>query len=259
MDLAVANGSAGTASIFPGTATGFGTRIDYFGIAAHPVATVTGDVDGDGQSDLIVAGGDSSFLAILRSGAGTTTATMLERFDASPVANAVELVWDVGDPSQVASVTIERALDSNGPWRPVAAEPRNDGDAMRALDRDVEPATTYFYRLVMAFVDGGHYVSSAVSVQTRGDDAVSGIIALEPNPVRDAPTIRYAIARAGRVRLDVTDVAGRVVATLVDAFESGGGHTATWHASGRTAAGVYFVRLRAPGGSNTVRRFAIVP
>jgi flagellar hook assembly protein FlgD len=54
------------------------------------------------------------------------------------------------------------------------------------------------------------------------------------------------------VRLDIVDVSGRQVITVVDAHVGAGPSEWTWNgldASGaRTAAGVYFARLRTPAG-----------
>ena len=72
-----------------------------------------------------------------------------------------------------------------------------------------------------------------------------------PNPFNPQTTIAYSVPRAGRVTLQVFDVAGRLVATLFDGDRAAGRHTASW--GGRDAAGVavgsgvYFVRLEAGG------------
>ncbi len=64
-------------------------------------------------------------------------------------------------------------------------------------------------------------------------------------------TVRYAVPVAGHVSLKVTDLAGRVVATLQNGTLSAGRYEATWNGSDangrRLAGGVYFYRLEAPG------------
>jgi flagellar basal-body rod modification protein FlgD len=61
----------------------------------------------------------------------------------------------------------------------------------------------------------------------------------------------FALPRAGRVRLDVVDVQGRHVRTLVDGDRAAGTYRAAWDGrdgNGRAVpAGVYFVRLDAAG------------
>jgi len=57
-------------------------------------------------------------------------------------------------------------------------------------------------------------------------------------------TIRYALYKAGAVRVEVFDLAGRKVATLVNARQQPGFRTIQWNAA-RFAGGVYFCRLQA--------------
>jgi hypothetical protein len=76
-----------------------------------------------------------------------------------------------------------------------------------------------------------------------------------PNPFRAAARIRFGLPAPGRARLDIFDVVGRRVVTLVDEDLSAGYHTEIWDGrdSGgiRTAAGVYFYRFTTPAGSLT--------
>jgi hypothetical protein len=76
-----------------------------------------------------------------------------------------------------------------------------------------------------------------------------------PNPVRDATTLRFSLARAGEVELSVFDVAGRRVAELHRGSLAAGGHALPWSPSG-LAGGVYLVRLRTADGVFS-RRVAI--
>jgi PKD repeat protein len=64
-----------------------------------------------------------------------------------------------------------------------------------------------------------------------------------PNPFNPATSIEYVTAGPSHVRLEIFDVLGRRVATLVDGPESGGKHSVSWDAS-RNASGVYYYRLR---------------
>ncbi len=73
-----------------------------------------------------------------------------------------------------------------------------------------------------------------------------------PNPFREEGTIcEYALPSKGPVKLDVLDVRGRLVRTLVDAPRDAGVHRVGWNGTdsgGRSVAnGVYFLRLVAGG------------
>jgi hypothetical protein len=73
-----------------------------------------------------------------------------------------------------------------------------------------------------------------------------------PNPFNPQTTIQYDVpADAGRVRLDVFGVNGRLVRTLVDREETPGRKSVEWSGrdnQGRSVpSGIYFYALQAPG------------
>ena len=69
-----------------------------------------------------------------------------------------------------------------------------------------------------------------------------------PNPFGDHTTIGYQVGKRQSVRIDVYDLLGRHVTTLVDAEKAAGAHEVVWDgrdAAGRqTASGVYVYRMR---------------
>lgn len=89
------------------------------------------------------------------------------------------------------------------------------------------------------------------------DPTAWGLHPSRPNPFNPSTAIPFDLPAAGRVRLAVYDVRGRLVRTLVDASLPEGAHQAAWDGrdtAGRAAvAGVYFARLEAGGGVETVR------
>ena len=68
-----------------------------------------------------------------------------------------------------------------------------------------------------------------------------------PNPFNPSTTIRYALPEAQVVRVEIYDVEGRLIRSLVNRFESDGMHFVPWQGrdnAGRTvASGIYFVRI----------------
>ena len=65
-----------------------------------------------------------------------------------------------------------------------------------------------------------------------------------PNPFVGQTTISFTLPADSRVSLQVFDVTGRVVATLIDGRRGPGPHRAQWDASA-SPSGLYFCRLRA--------------
>ena len=80
--------------------------------------------------------------------------------------------------------------------------------------------------------------------------AVDFLATPSPNPSRGLATIRFGLARAGEVHLELFDLAGRRVQTLISSDLAPGPHAATWNGRDRQGNhvrnGVYFVRLTTP-------------
>jgi len=70
-----------------------------------------------------------------------------------------------------------------------------------------------------------------------------------PNPFNPTATIRFEIARPEHVRLNVYDIRGRLVRTLVDELRQANSYQVVWdgtdNSGGAVASGVYFYRMTA--------------
>lgn len=77
------------------------------------------------------------------------------------------------------------------------------------------------------------------------------LAAPSPNPFRERTVLRYELSGAGRARMRVYDVSGRLVRTLVDGWQASGPHAIAWDGldgDARPAApGLYFCRLESAG------------
>ena len=90
-------------------------------------------------------------------------------------------------------------------------------------------------------------------LKTDGSDPMpakgKGIQRVFPNPFNPSVTIEYALDHPARVSLKIHDLAGRLVATLVDEYQipQGGNLSAVWDGNnsqgGRSSSGLYFWRL----------------
>ncbi|HEX9933801.1 MAG TPA: T9SS type A sorting domain-containing protein [bacterium] len=98
----------------------------------------------------------------------------------------------------------------------------------------------------------------ATSVK-RIDAAPTGFLLKQnyPNPFNPSTTIRYSLARDGRVTVSVYDAIGHKKAVLVDAHQSAGSYEASWNglaADGSVLpSGMYFYRIETSGFSKTMR------
>ncbi len=82
-----------------------------------------------------------------------------------------------------------------------------------------------------------------------------------PNPFRGSTAIQYSLPQSGHVTINIYNVAGQKVKTLVDASENAGSHEITW--DGRNdrnetvSQGIYFYSIRA-GENNATRRMILM-
>lgn len=61
-----------------------------------------------------------------------------------------------------------------------------------------------------------------------------------PNPFNPSTTISYAVAREGRVRIEIFDLRGQKIATLLDEVTPAGWYTVTWN--GKSDRGIPWLR-----------------
>jgi hypothetical protein len=77
-----------------------------------------------------------------------------------------------------------------------------------------------------------------------------------PNPFNPSTVIPFQLATASEAKIQVFDMLGRNVATLVDEFITAGNHTVRFDGSGLSS-GIYMIRLTVPGSQQT-RSVALV-
>lgn len=155
---------------------------------------------------------------------------------------------------------------NGGPWRTTAMVPLGPPDQFAfSLPNVVGGAVVDYW---LEAVDGGGHAttwpqggaaapitftvwpgtSPVADAPARGAAWLAGNA---PNPFNPRTTINFGLAAPGRARLDIFDVRGRLVRTLLDADLAAGDHAVTWDGcddQGRGAAsGSYFCRLAAGG------------
>jgi len=77
-----------------------------------------------------------------------------------------------------------------------------------------------------------------------------------PNPFNASTTIGFALSRAGNIRLEIYDILGREIATLLDDFTQPGEYQITFDAS-KYPSGVYYYRLQADS-QNRIRKMILL-
>jgi hypothetical protein len=104
-------------------------------------------------------------------------------------------------------------------------------------------------------------VNGALVGVEGGLPAVFALAQNAPNPFNPVTMIRFALPAPADVRLDVFDVTGRVVRTLIAGRRAAGVHAATWDGrddrGSHSASGIYFYRLVTPENT-AVRKMAML-
>ena len=94
-------------------------------------------------------------------------------------------------------------------------------------------------------------ISSKVSVNDAAPAAFA-VAQNSPNPFNPTTTISFTLAKAGKTTVDVYNVAGQKVDTLVNSTLNAGSHSVAWNAS-KFSAGVYFYTVKSGDFSKTMK------
>jgi hypothetical protein len=113
------------------------------------------------------------------------------------------------------------------------------------LDRTVETGKEYAYKLQSVDLNGAlhHYDLIAFA---SGKPLSYRLEQNYPNPFNPNTTIRYQLPKASQVKLEIFDMIGKKVSTLLYAKQEAGEYLHTLRASNFSlSSGVYFYRLQA--------------
>ena len=136
-------------------------------------------------------------------------------------------------------------------------------DAHSYVVTDVpETPGRYYYRLTEIDLNGTLHLFDPVVIDALTATPLASaplrtsLIQNYPNPFNPTTTITYQLSNAGRASLQVFDMVGRRVATLLEGEENAGKHDIRFDGSS-LASGTYFYKLRA-GNFVDVKRFVLV-
>jgi len=138
-------------------------------------------------------------------------------------------------------------LDTDTPFDGIYCDNQQTGGPKYDLNAEkIDPGIHYTGHDTISGV-----ISSAVSVEDEAPAAFS-VAQNSPNPFNPTTTISFSLADAGNVTVEVYNIAGQKVDTLIDNFVEAGSHSVVWDASDLSA-GVYFYTVKSQGLSRTMK------
>jgi hypothetical protein len=110
---------------------------------------------------------------------------------------------------------------------------------------------------------GLNQITNPVSVRIQTRPEAYALNDNYPNPFNPETTIKYQLPDAGQVRLEVYNMLGQVVKTLVDnQFQNAGRYTLQWDATNNSgqplSSGVYFYRIIAGGEFQSYKKMLLL-
>ncbi len=181
----------------------------------------------------------------------------LVSFTATADNGNVQLSWATATEMNNQGFEVQRK-SSNGEYENVAFVDgygtTTETQVYSFVDREV-PEGVYSYRLKQIDYDGSFEYSNEVTVEV--------ITPLEftleqnyPNPFNPSTVIDYSVAQDGFVSLEVYNLLGETVATLVNGIQKAGKYQVTFDASELTS-GIYIYNLKS-GSFNSVKKMILM-
>jgi hypothetical protein len=175
----------------------------------------------------------------------------LATFEAVPGDGKVTLNWSTASETNNDHFDIARRTSQGGDWTKIGEEPGTGSTATEShysfVDENVTNGVTYDYQLTAVDFNGDREVQSSIASATPSSDAVIvtdyALYACYPNPFNAVTEIRYDVYENGHVRLEIFDLLGRKVASLVDFEQSPNRYAVRFDAS-NLPTGVYLYRLQ---------------
>ncbi len=195
-----------------------------------------------------------------------TVPTGFTTFSVTWNAPLARLHWSVNSEMSVSRYIVERGM--GGIFTEVGfLQAAGNADSIQHYEYvDTPPAGgTYEYRVRQVTNDGAQEFSRLIGVNTATGE-ILGVLSADvpefalfqnyPNPFNPSTVIRFCLPARSRAKLEVVNLLGQRVATLVDEELSSGYHQVEW--SPAAASGLYFCRLEATSFAAPAVRYVAV-
>ena len=204
---------------------------------------------------------------------GTDTALPVElsSFTVENILEGVICKWTTESEVENLGFVLERKTDGTD-WNEIAGYKNNNtlmGQGTISyptdyeyLDSFVEPNTTYEYRLADVDYNGVityHSVRTVTVDKAPLPSAVEGFTVLPayPNPFNPITTITYGLDTDSKVTINIYDITGQLITTLLNIEQAQGWHSIQWngtnHNNEQVHAGIYLSRITSNNNVKTTK------
>jgi hypothetical protein len=233
--------------------------------SAGPVTVDDNGTPGDPSDDAleISVGGFSEFV-FASNNPGNPLPVELAAFAARADEGRVVLSWETTSETENAGFAVERLADGASPasakWSEIAfiegAGTTDEPQRYEWMDARVPFAAEGLrYRLRQVDFDGTAKLSRVTYLKRTAPTEVA-VRALFPSPARGSATLRYELSESGPARIEIYNLLGQRVRTVLDRRQPGGRYEETLDLSG-LASGMYLMRLTT-GGTVQTERLTVV-
>jgi hypothetical protein len=224
------------------------------------------DKDPDPETIRAHAFSDVTFLQFLSNQSGgelvyvsdSPSAVELSSFDAFTRGGYVEISWCTLAEINSVGFNVQRSTSEDGLFRTIngevipAAGSATEGASYLFTDEDVSAGSDYYYRLEELVTHGEKIVYGPVLAVGGAEPPIPvtfGLAQNYPNPFNPATEISYTLPVDCHVKLEIYNVLGQRIASLVDEPQSAGDKILRWDGRDdkglRVSSGIYFCRLEA--------------
>jgi len=224
-------------------------------LVATPISGITTDIDGDTRDGTYPYKGADEL--------DVPAPVELVSFTANYSFNSVKLIWQTATEVNNYGWEIERSKvdeKTNKPsvWEKIGfvkgSGNSNSPKEYTFIDDKVLYGY-YVYRLRQIDNDGSYSYSNEVRIMVGSKPQVYDVKSY-PNPFNPQTTIRFDVPKASNVKLQVYDITGQLVTTLVDEYLEAGVYERVFDGS-RLASGIYISVLQAEG-VKVVRKMQLI-
>ena len=215
------------------------------------VLQTTGVEKGDpGKDNRYGAGRIDAYQAYLL--AASLIPVELASFTATSNENSVTLNWSTATETNNSGFSVERKTSRDESWIEIGFVPGSGTTTERMsysyIDENLNMGN-YSYRLKQIDYDGKTEYSNAILVEVAAPDKYV-LLQNYPNPFNPSTTIGFSIPQTSNVSIDIFNVVGERVASLVNQTLEAGYHSVDFNAS-NLSSGTYIYQLKASGQNGT--------